>query len=59
MDFIGKTTSVVDILLPVMGELDSLLGASSMGCSSGGSVISVEVGGEGGLGSHTAKATFQ
>ena len=39
------------MLLPVMGELDSLSGASSVGCSSGSSVTSVEVDGEGELGS--------
>ena len=55
MDFIGKTNSAVDMLLPVMGELDSLPGASSMGCSTGGSVISVEVDGEGELGSTLPK----
>ena len=50
MDFTGKTNSAVDMLLPAMGELDLLSGASSTGCSSGGSVTSVEVDGEGGLG---------
>ena len=55
MDFIGKTSSAVDMLFPAMGELDSLLGASSMECSSGGSVISVEADGEGGLGSTLPK----
>ena len=53
MDFIGKTNFAVDILFPVMGELDS--GAASKECSSGGSVTSVEVDGEGGLGSTLPK----
>ena len=55
MDFMGKTNSVVDMLLPAMDKLDSLPGASSMECSSGGSVISVEADGEGGLGSTLPK----
>ena len=55
MDFIGKTNSTVDMLLPVMGELDPLPGASSRGCSSEGSVISVEADGDGGLGSTLPK----
>ena len=55
IDFIGKTNSAVDMLLPAMGELDSLSGPSSMGCSSGGSVTSVEVDGDGGPGSTLPK----
>ena len=55
IDFMGMTNSAVDMLLPAMGELDSLPGASSVGCSSGGSVISVEADGEGGLGSTLPK----
>ena len=55
MDFIGKTNSAMDMLLPVVGELDSLPGTSSMGCSSGAFVISVEADGEGGLGSTLPK----
>ena len=55
MDFRGKTNSAVDMLLPAMGELDSLPGASSMGCSSGGYMILVEADGEGGLGSTLPK----
>ena len=50
MDFMGKTNSAVDMLLSAMGELGSLLEAYVQ-CSSGGSVISVEADGEGGLGS--------
>ena len=59
MDFIGKTNSAVDMLLPMMGELDSLSGTSSMGCSSGGSVASVEVDRRRRTWVHTAKTTFQ
>ena len=55
MDFMGRTNSAVDMLLSVMGELSSLPEASSVGCSSGGSVISVEADGEGGLGSTLPK----
>ena len=55
MDFMGKTNSAVDMLLPAMGELDSLPEASQVGCSSGGSVISVKADGEGGLGSTLPK----
>ena len=49
MDIMGKTSSAVAKLLSAMGELGSLPETSSAGCSSGGSVISVEAGGEGGL----------
>ena len=55
MDFMGKTNSAVAKLLSVMGELGSLPEASSVGCSSGGPVISVEADGEGGLGSTLPK----
>ena len=55
MDFMGKTNSAVAKLLSVMGELGSLPKASSMGCSSGGPVISVEADGEGGHGSTLPK----
>ena len=43
------------MLLSVMGELGSLPETSSVGCSSGGSVISVEADREGGLGSTLPK----
>ena len=46
----GKTSSAVAKLLSAVGGLDSLVGVSSIGCSSEGSVISVEADGEGGLG---------
>ena len=55
IDFIGKTNSAVDMLLPAMGELDLLSGASSKRCSSGDSMTSVEVDGKGGLGSTLPK----
>ena len=41
MDFMGKTNSAVAKLLSAMGELGSLPEASSVGCSSGGPVLSV------------------
>ena len=55
MDFMRKTNSAIAKLLSAMGELGSLPEASSVGCSSGGPVISVEADREGGLGSTLPK----
>ena len=55
MDFMGKSSSAVAKLLSAMGELGLLPETSSAGCSSGGPVISVEAGGEGGIGSTLPK----
>ena len=51
----GKTNCDVAKLLSVMDELGSLPEASSVGCSSGDPVISVEEDGEGRLGSTVPK----
>ena len=50
-----KTNSTVAKLLSATGELGPLSETSSVGCSSVGSVTSVEAGGEGGLSSTLPK----